>query len=154
MPTESVSEVTYSLVYRHSLDDKRRLPVPFRWRPKDPIDFTLVVWPKNHAGVCLRVFPPGPWAKFRAEIEAMQDNAQKPVLKRMIGSFSITMKLDSAGRLTIPEEMAMEADITNQAVLAGLLDRFEIWSPNRYVEIKAQDTATWKQSLETLGAGE
>jgi MraZ protein len=154
MPNEPVSEVTYSLVYRHSLDDKRRLPVPFRWRPKDPIDFTLVVWPKNQAGICLRVFPPGSWAKFRAEIEAMQDLAKKPVLKRMIGSFSTSMKLDSAGRLTIPEEMAAKADITNQAVLVGVLDRFEIWSPARYAEINAQDEAIWKQSLEASGAGE
>jgi MraZ protein len=151
MPNDSVSEMTYSLVYRHSLDDKRRLPVPFRWRPKDPFDFTLVVWPKHPAGTCLRVFPPVAWAKFRAEIEAMQDIAKKPALKRMIGSFSTSIKLDAAGRLTIPEEMAAEADISNQAVLVGLLDRFEIWSPARYAEAKAQDNATWKQALEMMG---
>ena len=151
MPNESVSDVTYNLVYRHSLDDKRRMPVPFRWRPKDPIDFTLVVWPKHAAGTCLRVFPPAPWAKFRAEIEAMPDIKQKPVLKRMIGSFSTSMKLDAAGRLTIPEDMALEADISNQAVLVGMVDRFEIWSPNRYQEAKAQDVASWKQALEVMG---
>ena len=151
MANETVSEMTYSLVYRHSLDDKRRLPVPFRWRPKKPVEFTLVVWPKHPAGTCLRVFPPAPWAKFRAEIEAMPDVARKPVLKRMIGSFSTSMKLDAAGRLTLPEEMATEADITNQAVLAGLLDRFEIWSPARYAEMKAQDAANWKQALEVMG---
>src|SRR5271155_2975682 len=121
MPKETVSDTTYSLVYRHSLDDKRRLPVPFRWRPKKAIDCTLVVWPKHPAGTCLRVFPPGPWAKFRAEIEAMPDIAKKPVLKRMIGSFSTGAKLDAAGRLSIPEEMATEAGITTQAVLVGLL---------------------------------
>jgi MraZ protein len=151
MPNESVSDVTYSLVYRHSLDDKRRLPVPFRWRPKDPLDFTLVVWPKHSAGTCLRVFPPAPWAKFRAEIEAMSDMKQKPVMKRMIGSFSTTMKLDSAGRLTLPEDMALEADITDQAVLVGMVDRFEIWSPHRYQEAKTQDVASWKQALEAMG---
>jgi MraZ protein len=151
MPIEDVNETNYSLVYRHSLDDKRRLPIPFRWRPKDPIDFTLVVWPKHPAGTCLRVFPPAPWAKFRAEIEAMQDVAKKPVLKRMIGSFSTSIKLDAAGRLTIPEEMATEADIANQAVLVGMVDRFELWSPSRYSEAKAQDAASWKQALEAMG---
>jgi len=151
MPKETVSDTTYSLVYRHSLDDKRRLPVPFRWRPKKAIDFTLVVWPKHPAGTCLRVFPPAPWAKFRAEIEAMPDIAKKPVLKRMIGSFSTSMKLDGAGRLTIPEDMAMEADISNQAVLVGMVDRFEIWSPGRYAEAKDQDVASWKQALEVMG---
>jgi len=151
MPNEIVSEMTYSLVYRHSLDDKRRLPMPFRWRPKEPMDFSLVVWPKHAAGTCLRVFPPVPWAKFRAEIEAMPNTAKKPGLKRMIGSFSTTMKLDAAGRLTIPEEMAVKADITNQAVLVGMVDRFEIWSPNRYTVAQAQDEADWKESLEAMG---
>jgi MraZ protein len=69
----------------------------------------------------------------------------------MIGSFSTSMKLDAAGRLTIPEEMAMEADITNQVVLVGLLDRFEIWSPARYADVQAQDSSTWKEALEALG---
>ena len=151
MPNEDVSDMTYSLVYRHSLDTKRRLPVPYRWRPRDAIEFTLTVWPKHRAGTCLRVFPPEAWGKFRAEIDAVQDIATKPTLKRMIGSFSTSMKLDAAGRLTIPEEMASEADITTQAVLVGLLDRFEIWSPNRYAEAKVQDSTTWKEALEALG---
>lgn len=76
MPNETANEVNYSLVYRHSLDDKRRLPVPFRWRPKEPVEFTLAVWPKHAAGTCLRVFPPAAWAKFRAEIETMPDLAK------------------------------------------------------------------------------
>ncbi len=125
--------------------------MPFRWRPKDPLEFTLVVWPKHEAGTCLRVFPPGPWAKFRAEIEAMTDVVKKPALKRLIGSMSTSMKLDTAGRLTIPEEMTMEAAITNQAVLVGMVDRFEIWSPERYAEAKAQDVPVWKEALQAMG---
>ncbi len=151
MPNETASELTFSLVYRHSLDDKRRLPVPFRWRPNEPIEFTLTVWPKHRAGTCLRVFPPVAWAKVRAEIDATPDVAQKTTLKRMIGSFSTSMKLDTAGRLTIPEEMAAEADISNQAVLVGCLDRFEIWNPSRYAEAKALDSTNWKQALELIG---
>jgi MraZ protein len=151
MPEETVSEMTYSLVYRHSVDDKRRVPVPFRWRPAEPMEFALVVWPKHTAGTCLRVLPPGPWAKFRAEIEAMPDIAKKPALKRMIGTNSTTMKLDAAGRLTIPEEMAIQADIKDQAVLVGLIDRFEIWSPARHAEAFGVDSTIWKQALDTMG---
>src|ERR1700678_2443668 len=111
MPDDAVNEMTYSLVYRHSVDDKRRVPVPFRWRPGQPTDFALIVWPKHAAGTCLRVLPPGPWAKFRAEIEAMNDAKTKPILKRMIGTNSTVIKLDAAGRLAIPEEMSDQADI-------------------------------------------
>lgn len=150
MPTESANE-TYNLPYRHSVDDKRRVPVPFRWRPKEPIDFTIVVWPKHAAGTCLRVFPPGPWARFLAEIEAVPDVARKSALKRMTAIKSTTMKLDAAGRLTIPEDMAMQADIRNQAIMVPDLDRFEIWSPARYEEMLKQDEEPWKQALQSLG---
>jgi DNA-binding transcriptional regulator/RsmH inhibitor MraZ len=47
--------------------------------------------------------------------------------------------------------MAKEADLTSQAVLVGLLDRFEIWSPSRYAEAKTQDEAIWKQALQFMG---
>jgi MraZ protein len=153
MPSETVNGTTYSLVYRHSMDDKRRVPVPFRWRPKEPIDFALVVWPKHAAGTCLRVLPPGPWARFMAEIEAMEDVERKPTVKRMIGTFSTTMKLDAAGRLTIPENMAAAADIKPQGevVLVGLLDRFEIWSPARYTSAHEMDSPIWKQVLTKMG---
>jgi MraZ protein len=151
MPNGTASEMTYNLVFRPTLDAKRRVPVPYRWRPEEPIEFAVMVWPKHPAGTCLRVFPPAAWAKFRLEVDAIQDMTAKPALKRMIGSYSTTMKLDAAGRLTIPEEMAAEADLSSEVVLAGLLDRFEIWSPARYQAAKAQDSVTWKQSLAALG---
>ena len=153
MSNEANNDTSYSLVYQHSLDDKRRVPVPFRWRPtpNDAIEFKLAVWPKHAAGTCLRVFPPAPWARFLAEIEAIQDVSKKAAMKRMMGVNTTSIKLDAAGRLALPEEMAKEADITSQAVLVGLLDRFEIWSPSRYAEAKSQDQPVWKQVLESMG---
>ena len=46
---------------------------------------------------------------------------------------------DRAGRICVPDEMAREADIKDEAVLVGLLDRFEIWNPARYEKVKAAD---------------
>jgi hypothetical protein len=37
--------------------------------------------------------------------------------------------LDKAGRICLPEGMARAAGIKDEAVLVGLLDRFEIWNP-------------------------
>ncbi len=54
----------------------------------------------------------------------------KVVLKRFIGSESVQVTLDKAGRICLPEKMAKEAGISEEAVLVGLLDRFEIWSPD------------------------
>jgi len=140
MPDINTSEMIFTSVYRHSLDGKRRVPVPFRWRPKDPIDFTLMLFPEPEVGICLRVLPPSQWTKLLAEIKAMpSDHEQKPILQRLVGRHSIEVRLDSAGRITIPEEMAAAAEITNMAVLAGSLGHFELWSPARYKVMEDKD---------------
>ena len=49
------------------------------------------------------------------------------------------VKTCKVGRICIPEEMAKAVGITDEAVLVGLLDRFEIWSPERFTNVKAAD---------------
>lgn len=151
MPDDANNEIIYSSVYRHSVDDKRRLPVPFRWRPKEPIEYTVIVWPQHQVGTCLRVLGPKAWAKLMADLDAMAPSDNKQIAKRQIGSMSIQAKLDGSGRITIPEEMAREADITDQAVLVGLLDRFEIWNPDRHARVQASDKAHLQEVLKMVG---
>jgi MraZ protein len=154
MPDAVVKEKTYNGCYRHKVDDKRRVPVPFRWRPEESegaTEFTLVVWPKHQAGICLLVLPPNQLAKIRASIDAMPNtDPTKSVLKRRIGTSSTQAKLDSVGRITIPDEMAEAAQITTDAVLAGVLDCFEIWNPKRYEQVEILDKALQSKAFEMM----
>src|SRR6266478_1438297 len=138
---ESIATTYYNSLYRHGVDEKRRVQVPAKWRPaKAGIEFTLVLWPKAKEGACLRVLPPKEMAELMRDIEAMPNSdPNKVVLKRIIGSESIQISVDKGGRICLPEEMAKAADIKAQAVLVGLLDRFEIWNPSRYERVKASD---------------
>jgi MraZ protein len=131
----------YNSCYRHGVDEKRRVQIPAKWRPEAAgTELTLILWPKHQAGVCLRVLPPSEMAKMKADIDAMPNgDPNKVVLKRFIGSESVQVALDKAGRVCLPEEMAHAAGIKNEAVLVGLLDRFEIWNPERYQHVKAAD---------------
>ena len=73
-----------------------------------------------------------------AGLDAMANSdSNKVVLKRFIGSESVQVTLDKAGRICLPEKMATDAGISGEAVLVGLLDRFEIWSPERFERVKA-----------------
>ena len=136
------SEPTYyNSSYRHGVDEKRRVQIPAKWRPAAPgVEFTLVLWPKPKEGPCLRVLPPEQMAALMKDISAMPNSdPNKVVLKRFIGSESVQAPLDKSGRICLPEGMANAVGITAEAILVGLLDRFEIWSPERYERVKASD---------------
>jgi MraZ protein len=85
------------------------------------------------------------------DIDAMPNgDPKKVVLKRFIGSESVQVALDSAGRICLPEEMATGAGIKDKAVLVGLLDRFEIWNPGRYDKVRASDAVMAQEAFKLM----
>jgi MraZ protein len=58
--------------------------------------------------------------------------------------------VDKAGRITLPEEMAREAGLDGEARLVGLLDRFEIWNPQRYAAVEASDETRLPAAFDLL----
>ena len=142
----------YNSCYRHGIDEKRRVQIPAKWRPEEAgTELTVILWPKHPAGSCLRVLPPAEMAQLMAEIDAMPNtSSDKVVLKRFIGSESLQVTLDKAGRICLPDEMARQAGLKDEAVLVGLLDRFEIWSPDRYENVKAADAVLAPKAFELM----
>lgn len=138
---QTTAPIYYNSTYRHGVDEKRRVQIPAKWRPTEAeVEFTLVLWPKSKEGPCLRVLPPKQMAALMRDLDAMPNSdPNKVVLKRFIGSKSVQVPLDKAGRICLPEEMANAAGITENAVMVGLLDRFEIWNPERYDAVQNSD---------------
>jgi MraZ protein len=152
-PNEQNIEPTYyNSLYRHGVDEKRRVQIPSKWRPATPgTELTLVLWPKSKEGPCVRVLPPQEMAELMRDIDAMPNSEpNKVVLKRFIGSESVQATLDKSGRICLPEEMAKAAGISDIAVLVGLLDRFEIWCPERYEKVKASDAIMAQEAFKLM----
>ena len=108
---ETTEPTYYNSLYRHGVDEKRRVQIPAKWRPAKPgTELTLVLWPKAKEGPCLRVLPPQQMAKLMRDVDAMPNSdSNKVVLKRFIGSESVQVTLDKAGRICLPEKMARDA---------------------------------------------
>jgi MraZ protein len=142
----------YNSVYRHGIDEKRRIQIPAKWRPSEPgSEFTLVLWPKSKEGPCLRILPPAEMAQLMTDIDAMpNDDPNKVVLKRFIGAESEQVVLDKAGRICLPERMTKASGIEGEAVLVGLLDRFEIWNPERYERVRASDAVLAHEAFKLM----
>jgi MraZ protein len=148
----AVEPTYYNSLYRHGVDEKRRIQIPAKWRPAESgIEFTLILWPKAKEGPCLRVLPPQEMAQLMRDIDAMHNgDPNKVVLKRFIGSESVQVALDKGGRICLPEEMARAAGIEDEAVLVGLLDRFEIWNPERYEKVRASDAVMAQEAFKLM----
>jgi len=142
-PSKHSEPTYYNSRFRHGVDEKRRLQVPAKWRPaKGGVELTVILWPREGVGPCIRVLPPAQMAKLMQSIDEMPNSdPKKVVLKRIIGSGSAQTSIDKAGRICLPDEMARDAAIKDDAVLVGLLDRFEIWNPERYEKVQAADAA-------------
>jgi MraZ protein len=148
----SVVPIYYNSTFKHGVDEKRRLQIPAKWRPdQEGTELTIVVWPKHQAGTCLRVLPPAKMAKLAADIEAMPNgDPNKTILKRSVGSKSMQVALDKAGRICLPDEMAGAAGIKGEAVLVGLIDLFEIWNPARHEQVEALDAVLSAKAFEMM----
>lgn len=144
--------IYYNSRFKHGVDDKRRVQIPAKWRPQQAgVELTLVLWPRESAGPCIRVLPPAQMAKLMQSIDEMPNSdPRKVVLKRIIGSGSAQASVDKTGRICLPDDMAREAGLKDEAMLVGLLDRFEIWNPDRYEKVQAADAALASEAFKLM----
>jgi MraZ protein len=90
-------------------------------------------------------------ADLMEEISSMPNSdPNKAVLKRFIGSESVQVTVDQAGRICLPEELSKMADITDEAVFVGLLDAFEIWNPERYEKVRNADAVMAQEAFKLM----
>ena len=152
METANASPRTlYNGVYRHGVDDKRRVQVPARWRPSEPgCELTVILWPSPQ-GPCLRVLLPSKLDDLMRDLNNLPGEEQKKgTLKRYIGSKSAQVTLDKVGRICLPDEMSKAAGITDEAVLVGVLDKYEIWSPERHDQVQVSDEVLAQEAMKLL----
>jgi MraZ protein len=150
---ETIESVYYTSCYKHGLDDKRRVQIPARWRPaREETQLAVTLWSKNGKGnECLLVLPPDLWALLVGKVKEMKFSDPKAeALRRLIGRDTDHLTLDKAGRICLPERLAKLAGIEKQAMFVGLLDRFQIWAPERYERVSPQDDGLAQEAIDLI----
>jgi MraZ protein len=150
---ENTETIYYNSLFRHGVDEKRRLQIPAKWRPADPsYVYTLILWPHEKTpDACLLVLPPTEWRTLVEKLKQMPfADPRAQALRRLIGMKSAQVTMDRAGRICLPEEMAKTVGIEKEAILVGLLDRFQIWGPERHAVVKAEDEMVAADAFQLL----
>jgi MraZ protein len=116
--------------YRHRIDGKGRLPVPaaFRrvWGGEPAVVVTLL-------DQCLAVYPPAEWARLEGQLAALPAfSKQVKAFTRLLLSRAADCEIDVQGRILLPPALRESAELARDAVVVGVLNRFEIWSPDSW----------------------
>jgi len=141
----------YTGHFRHSLDDKNRLTIPSDWRHAHTEDDAFVALP--HPDGYIAILPPSEVDRLYEKTAAknLSDSEAQDVLTQLF-AFAQTLRFDKQGRFGLDPELLAHAGVTKEAVLAGSLSKFAIWSPERWAAKGAQmDAPTYRDLMRRAG---
>lgn len=137
--------------FSHTIDDKGRLTIPAKFR--DELESGVVI--TRGLDGCL-------WAFGRSEWEVMAEKISKlPTTNQAARNFSRFMFSsafdsipDRQGRILLPQNLREYADIQNETIIIGVMNKLEIWSPVKWTDVVTaveQDTEAIVAQLQDLG---
>ena len=119
--------------YTYNLDDKKRLAIPAKFRKM--LGKTAVI--TQGLDNCLFLYPKKEWEKLAvklANLPLSQSDARG--FARLMLAGAMEVEIDSLGRILIPDYLKKYASLEKKAVIAGLYNRIEIWSEEKWKEYK------------------
>jgi MraZ protein len=122
----------YVGTFRHTLDAKNRLTIPAKWRFAGD-DEQEVYLALPHPGGYVLVLPPAEVQKLYDRISALSFSDEKAQeLQHKLFSLAHQFGCDKQGRINLPEALLKRAGIDRDVVLVGTLNKFGLWSADRW----------------------
>ena len=119
--------------YEHQMDDKGRVSLPSAFRREADGDrFVLLQWEKPY----LTLFPLAKWEEVQQrllEFRKIDKDGWNRV--RVIVSNAVEVSPDKQGRILVPSGLQAAASLEGSVLLAGNIDRVELWDPETYAEV-------------------
>jgi len=134
--------------YKHNLDPKKRLSIPSKFRKELGEGAVLTRGLDN----CLFLFPLQSWneqAEKWKNLSIVQQNAR--AISRHFLSGATEVDFDSLGRILIPEHLKSYASLKKVVVVAGVLNRLEIWDDEKWSAYKSNLEKNSDSIAEKLG---
>lgn len=141
----------FSGEYTYSIDDKKRLAVPAKFRQLLGKKAMITRGLDN----CLFLYPAKEWgilAKKISKLPLAQADARS-FARLMLGG-AMEVNFDNLGRILIPDYLKNYAGLKKKVIFVGLYDRIEIWDETEFqkykkkTEMAAEDIA---ERLKELG---
>ncbi len=116
--------------FDYTLDAKKRLNVPAKFRPAFSNGVVLQKWLEP----CVALWAPDVFERFTDSFLADLNpvSAERRKLARFFSGNAWDAELDSAGRVTLGAPLLEHAGIEREVVVVGNIDHVELWDPERW----------------------
>jgi len=115
--------------FEHTIDDKGRLTIPAKFR--EPLVDGIVI--TRGLDKCLWAYTRSEWEALARQIAKMPStNRPARNLARFMFSSAFDSNLDRQGRVLITQNLRDYAGITHETVIIGVMNRIEIWNPDKW----------------------
>ncbi len=119
--------------YTYSIDDKKRLAIPAKFRlylgKKEVITRGL--------DNCLFLFPAKEWQTLAEKLSHLPlSQADARGFARLMLTGAMECNLDQLGRILVPDFLKGYAFLKKKVVVAGVFNRMEIWDETKWQEYK------------------
>lgn len=134
--------------YQHSLDFKKRVALPAKFRS----DFKKGAVITRGLDNCLFVYPKSEWEKIADKLGSMPvgEKATRSFVRLMLAG-AVDVNLDSQGRILIPEYLKEYSKIKKEITVAGLFNRLELWDSKLWEKYKKMAEKDQDKIAEELG---
>ena len=134
--------------YNHTIDPKGRLIVPARFRE----ELGEAFWITNGNDGCLNIYPEKAWETFLEKLQLLTNTEDKRKIVRSFVSKANRVEVDKQGRILIPTALRGYAGLEKDVVLAGAIDKIEVWDKKRWdKETDTDDIDVITERLAELG---
>ena len=115
--------------FRHTLDEKSRITLPAKYRPRLASGVVMTMGTKRF----VLVFPMDEFEHLAERVNMLPlTGPEAGMLRRQLFSNGFDLALDKQGRVVFPEALRQYAGITAEVVIAGVGNHLEIWSPEEW----------------------
>lgn len=141
--------------FEKQLDAKRRIVVPHEFRALAAGPFDGVVCFPSIEADCLEGGGQTLFARYQGLIEELPfgDPLRSALEVTVFGGMN-RLGFDTAGRITLPEELCAQFGLSDWVVVVGLGDRFQIWNREGFHAHRAAQREAARAGLAELRAAQ
>lgn len=137
--------------YNHNLDQKGRIAVPVKFRTE--LGSSAIV--TKGLDSCLFVYPKEEWNKMTDKLAALPvSSSSARSFSRLMLSGAMEVEIDKQGRALLPGYLREYADLKDAVVMAGVLNRVEIWDKQRWASYSQEAETNASDNAEKLAEWE